>query len=349
MIEFCKAAELANENMKVIATRSEHRQACAVKSQRRDQEEKCYKCGGLHGSKKTCPALGKTCYRCKRQNHFTTVCRASPGISGGGDDKAPPARTKACQQVGLIQEEAAVDYYHSKHVSSVCKVCNVGVNNGDRFWFAKISINGHTVNFKLDSGSEVDILPLRYATETGLDKVLVPSSIRLEAYGGFSIKPIGEAFALIKHNQVAKKVSFVIIDNNNATPILSLKTCVALGLIKRVSEVLPALRTREDYFNYFKDSFEVVGCFPDRCTIKLTDDAKPYACSARRLPLKLKERFKEHLTDLESRWIIEKVDDPQEWVSNVVVLEKPNGSLRMCIDPWHLNKYIVRERVTTLP
>lgn len=33
-------------------------------------------------------------------------------------------------------------------------------------------------------------------------------------------------------------------------------------------------------------------------------------------------------------------------MSNIVVVEKPNGSLRVCIDPTELNKNIVREFYT---
>lgn len=33
---------------------------------------------------------------------------------------------------------------------------------------------------------------------------------------------------------------------------------------------------------------------------------------------------------------------PTDWVSNLVVAEKPNGKLRVCIDPQHLNKALKR-------
>lgn len=42
--------------------------------------------------------------------------------------------------------------------------------------------------------------------------------------------------------------------------------------------------------------------------------------------------------------VIEPVDEPTDWVSNVVVATKPNGDLRICIDPQQLNKALKRER-----
>ena len=41
--------------------------------------------------------------------------------------------------------------------------------------------------------------------------------------------------------------------------------------------------------------------------------------------------------------IIVPVDEPTDWVNSLVVREKPNGSLRICLDPKDLNKAIKRE------
>ena len=38
-----------------------------------------------------------------------------------------------------------------------------------------------------------------------------------------------------------------------------------------------------------------------------------------------------------------KVDQPTDWVNNLVVVEKHNGSLRLCLGPKDLNKAIKRE------
>ena len=38
-----------------------------------------------------------------------------------------------------------------------------------------------------------------------------------------------------------------------------------------------------------------------------------------------------------------KEDEPTDWVNPMVVVEKPNGKLRICLDPGPLNKAIKRE------
>ena len=41
--------------------------------------------------------------------------------------------------------------------------------------------------------------------------------------------------------------------------------------------------------------------------------------------------------------IIAPVNEPTDWVSSFVAIEKPNGTLRVCLDPRNSNKAIKRE------
>ena len=43
--------------------------------------------------------------------------------------------------------------------------------------------------------------------------------------------------------------------------------------------------------------------------------------------------------------IIEPVQKPTDWVNGLVLVEKPNGKLRVCLDPRPLNKAIKREHL----
>ena len=37
-----------------------------------------------------------------------------------------------------------------------------------------------------------------------------------------------------------------------------------------------------------------------------------------------------------------KIDEKLEWLNSFVCVHKPNGSIRLCLDPTHLNEYILR-------
>ena len=69
-------------------------------------------------------------------------------------------------------------------------------------------------------------------------------------------------------------------------------------------------------------------------------NARNYA--SRRVPLSLRDRLKQELTRLEKEHVIIKEEDPTDWVSSLVVTEKPNGKLHVCIDPQHLNRALKR-------
>ena len=53
--------------------------------------------------------------------------------------------------------------------------------------------------------------------------------------------------------------------------------------------------------------------------------------------------MKEELDDMEKRGVVRKVKEPTDWVNPMTIVEKPNGSVRICLDPRYLNKAIKRE------
>lgn len=63
----------------------------------------------------------------------------------------------------------------------------------------------------------------------------------------------------------------------------------------------------------------------------------------RKIPAALRKRVKKALQDMEDNGVIRKVDEPTDWVSSMVIVEKPNKKLRICLDPRNLNKAIKRE------
>ena len=61
----------------------------------------------------------------------------------------------------------------------------------------------------------------------------------------------------------------------------------------------------------------------------------------------LKGKLKKELDRLQSLGIIEQVTDPTPWVSSLVTVLKPNGQIRVCIDPKDLNRVLRRSHYPT--
>lgn len=76
--------------------------------------------------------------------------------------------------------------------------------------------------------------------------------------------------------------------------------------------------------------------------IVLDPTVPPVIDASRKVPVALQHRLKEELKRMENMKIITPVSEPTEWVSSLVLVEKPNGSLRVCLDPRNLNKAIRR-------
>ena len=67
--------------------------------------------------------------------------------------------------------------------------------------------------------------------------------------------------------------------------------------------------------------------------------------SPRRVPIAMKDKFKQELESMEAQGTISKYDScdvSPEWLNSFVIVKKPNGTLRVCHDPTDLNKDIIR-------
>ena len=76
--------------------------------------------------------------------------------------------------------------------------------------------------------------------------------------------------------------------------------------------------------------------------LEIDHTVEPVQIPPRRIPEALRKPLKEHLDELEEQEIIQKVVEPTEWVSSVVVNKKSNGKIRLCLDPQPLNKALKR-------
>ena len=94
------------------------------------------------------------------------------------------------------------------------------------------------------------------------------------------------------------------------------------------------------YPNLFKGLGELEGEF----SIKLTPNSTPYAITTpRRVALPLMPKVKEELQRMEKLGVISKVDVPTDWCACMVVVPKPDGRIRICVDLTKLNESVLRE------
>ena len=71
----------------------------------------------------------------------------------------------------------------------------------------------------------------------------------------------------------------------------------------------------------------------------------PVQKPSRKVPIAMRDKFKQELELIEAQGIISKYDSRDispEWLNSFIIVKKPNGSLHICLDPTDLNKEIIR-------
>ena len=95
----------------------------------------------------------------------------------------------------------------------------------------------------------------------------------------------------------------------------------------------------------FPRMFQSLGKLKGEYEIKLKNDSKSHSISVRtRVATPLMGKVQDELEKMERLGVIAKVHVPTDWCAGMVVVPKPNGTIRICVDLTKLNQSVCRER-----
>ena len=207
--------------------------------------------------------------------------------------------------------------------------------------YSRIRIHGTTVKVedveipvKVDSGADVSIINIEEFKRLKNPPNLIKCKIKYKAYNQTDIKVHGKCLLQIEtQNGTYDVLKFVIADYES---ILSGNHSIRLGLIKKLFSIQGdnAINTK---------IFDEIGCLKDEIKIHLRSDAVPVIHPPRKVPISLHKKLKDELDRMVRLEVIQPIDEPTEWVSSLVIIEKPDGRIRVCLDPKPLNKAIKRQ------
>ena len=306
--------------------------------------KKCKFCGRIHKPRE-CPAYGQECHKCKKKNHWVNCCQTKKVRKAS----AAPSSDFVIEEIGSNIEKKATEV------------------------FRILKINNKKVKVKLDTGAEVNVMPLRVFEQiTSKDVTMKTTATKLCEYGGANLPIVGKIDVKCEFHDAEEQAEFFIVKNDSKT-LLSLRTCKSLGIIQMLHEVKSQEQHNEKgdkndkkQSNGEKDSdvkqkvatikgksgkelketimqmyptlFKGLGIMELEHHIKLN--------VPRKILMGLRDQFKKELDSMEETGVIRKVDEPTEWVNSLVVGEKPNADLRIRLDPRDLNKAIKRETIS---
>lgn len=279
----------------------------AFQEQSHGRGNPCNYCGRYH-EKFQCPAYGLRCAKCNKLNHFAKVCR-----------------------VYTVQDNST---------DQVCSMRNIASISDE--WLVDLQINNNNIRFKLDTGADANVLPFRFLSQTGVHQHdLLPTSTRLISYSGENLKVLGKCQLKVNYKNKPYIAKFIIVDVDSP-PVLGKKSCAEMNLVRRVFTI-DKQNKPISILDEYPEVCEGMGCLPGEYKIQLTSDAQPVVHAPRKLPVALRDDVKRKLDEMLQLKVIEKVEGPTDWVNSMTVVKKPNGDIRICLDPRDLNKYIKRE------
>lgn len=202
---------------------------------------------------------------------------------------------------------------------------------------AVMIVNGKEVKFQLDTAADVNTICEKFVCEQ-----VRPTDIKLKMWNNTNLSPLGEANLDVVNPRTSEttKVQFVVVPNG-LNCLLGLKTIQQMGLVTINNDL---------FVNNVVSNVDMSLGDLGEASLEVDPDVKPKTLPCRKIPLAIKDDVKKELDMLVQRGILVPVTEPTKWVSQMAVVHKRNGKLRLCIDPQALNQALMREhfRLSTL-
>jgi len=151
---------------------------------------------------------------------------------------------------------------------------------------------------------------------------------------------IGKFTGTLSHKTTLCEQEIFVVKNLK-TNLLGLPAITELRLIERLHTIC----TSPDGIKHsFPDLFTGLGTLGADYEIKLQSNARPYALhTARQVPIPLRQKVEKELLRMQSMGVISPIDNPSPWCAGMVVVPKPSGDMRICVDLKPLNQTVLRE------
>ena len=228
---------------------------------------------------------------------------------------------------------------HNFHIGEVTKK-NDGQSETE--WKVELKTKDkNTFKAKVDTGAQVNVMSLKEACRIGGQ--LKKCKDRLTSYSGDQIPVEGQIEIICKRKRQEKRIKFVVTSQREAQTILGLQSSVDLKLIKKKMHEVKQNKSLDKLLSQYKDTFGELGKMETEYEMKVKDDIDPIVSTARKIPYAQREKVLKELNRMEKLGVIVKEDGPTEWVNPIIVVNKPNGRVGICMDPQRLNQALKRE------
>ena len=136
------------------------------------------------------------------------------------------SQTKSKKKLhGIVESQKSTDTEDSDSEPLLVTVALKVHGISESMWLSTITILGNKITFKLDTGAEASVLPLKVYNRLTDKPILQNTTTKLSAYGGSVLRPVGTCVLECKGKLATSAVRFFVV-SKEVQPILGLKDWV---------------------------------------------------------------------------------------------------------------------------
>ena len=310
---------------------------------------KCYCCGnsGHFAKHPDCPANGHTCTKCGKPGHFESVCISSK-ISGGQNNRQSGRSSRRDWRSKPNSRSSSRS--SSADSEAPIGVINTAFDRSTPLQRLLCTVGGNDVELLVDTGAVASILNDATFQALRPRPDLKSTRLDLKSYTGQSIRILGQVHVPVScGTQRVLSFPFIVVqhgDNlmgNNLLTALNFKIVQSDFATTSIAALQPTQESADlinEYPNLLLPPTTIKGA---EHMPQVDPSVRPQCQHYRRVPIALEDQVRTELQRMEREGIIEKVD-AAPWVSNMVVVRKPDGGVRICCDLSLVNKAIIADR-----
>ena len=311
----------------------------------------------------------KLCGRCGVKGHTSKNCRRSKD-----------AECRKCGKVGHFQKMYRIKMVEdtkrkpSKHIPKVGRVSNVGHvessseddSEDDEVHVFRVStpqsandlypvqLGNQNVNLLIDSGCNLNILDEKVFHTLKPQPVLSPSHTRIYPYqADKQLEVLGTFKTMLTVSDKSTYVKFHVVKGRGGA-LLGRPAAEKLDVLRvdppvhehaTVASMSDTTSPISEILENHAQVFTGAGKLKNfELKLHINPDVTPIQQAIRQIPYHTRKKVSAELQRLQQLDITEPVKGPTSWVNPIVVVPKPNGKIRMCLDMRRANEAIIRER-----
>ena len=333
VIDLGKTLESAEVETKLMNMEIKAENAFAIEQKSR----RCYRCNSDGHLANTCPFKKYVCNTCKMKGHLSKACRKG-GKTGFSRARMVTPRNRSHPKNHNLEEidnitsddENSVYYVHKIHHVNPLKV--------------EMNMNNKNINFEADTGSGITLISETTYQEKLSNYKFTNTKIAIKTYANESLNVLGKLSVTVqfKENMFTNFPLYVIVGDGmnllgcNWLSEVKLDWAILFNCCKeklnisKTDAISGKLETLiKNYSEIFSSELGTIKGVKAKINVKANSQLK--FMKARGVPFAMNETVEAEIDRMEKDSILKSVPY-SEWANPIVIVPKPDGTIRICAD-----------------